>query len=67
MIYLTIYSSEISKDICDLLQITPGRKFEDGRFPELKDDELKWSFLRGVFDGDDNIVDINKSKSPIIL
>jgi hypothetical protein len=53
---LTICSKTWVNDICNLLQIKPGKKSAVVKFPELENDFLKWSFLRGVFDGDGSIM-----------
>jgi deoxyuridine 5'-triphosphate nucleotidohydrolase len=63
MIDLSVFSKQISIDLCQLLKIKPGKKSNTVRFPELKDDNLKWAFLRGYFDGDGTIRHIH-SQSP---
>lgn len=65
MIDLTINSKKIVKDCCDYLKINPGKKSYKIRFPELRTDELKWSFLRGYFDGDGGITtEFSKERYP---
>jgi len=51
----TINSKIMVSDICRLLQINPGNKSRNVQFPDLLTDELKWSFLRGYFDGNGTI------------
>jgi dUTP pyrophosphatase len=50
----SINSQEICMDICRHLQINPGKKSHVVRFPDLND-ELRWVFLRGYFDGDGTV------------
>lgn len=52
---LTINSIQISKDVCQLLNITPGKKSHSVCFPTTIPDDLKWHFIRGLFDGDGHI------------
>ena len=61
MIRLTINSKTISEDVCKLLNIVPGKKFDIVNFPDLESDFLKWSFLRGLFDGDGSIHNISET------
>jgi hypothetical protein len=56
-----VNSQKISKDLCTLLKISPGKKDATVCLPDLRDD-LKWSFLRGYFDGDGSVNDINITK-----
>lgn len=49
---LSISSSTISSDVCKWLNILPQKKSDVVCFPELETNELKWHFLRGLFDGD---------------
>jgi dUTP pyrophosphatase len=59
LLNLSISSMTISSDVCKLLNILPKKKSHLVNFPELKSDELKWSFLRGFFDGDGTIHNIS--------
>jgi len=43
-------------DVCRLLKVNPGKKSHTVSFPDLETDDLKWHFLRGLFDGDGCIV-----------
>lgn len=52
---LKFYSKKMCEDIFNLLSINVGKKSKIVQFPELKTQELKWRFLRGMFDGDGNI------------
>ena len=61
----TISSKTISNDVCKLLNILPEKKSHIVDFPNLENDELKWSFLRGYFDGDGTIHNITETcRSP---
>lgn len=62
-VILRICSIEMMNDICNLLQIKPGKKSNLVCFPELNDDALGWAFLRGYFDGDGNIHKITEHHS----
>jgi|HubBroStandDraft_5_1064220.scaffolds.fasta_scaffold144936_2 hypothetical protein len=59
-------SIKISKDLCHLLKIKPGKKSDIVRLPEL-DEKYLWHFIRGYFDGDGTVNDPNKTckKYPI--
>lgn len=59
MVKLSISSKTISSDVCILLNISPQKKSHTINFPNLETDDLKWSFLRGFFDGDGSIRCIN--------
>jgi deoxyuridine 5'-triphosphate nucleotidohydrolase len=52
---LTINSKKIVNDVCQHLKIVPGTKAFSVRFPESLNENLKWAFLRGYFEGDGNI------------
>lgn len=62
-VYLSFYSSEITKDICNLLNISFNKNSNDTCFPELKEDELNWVFLRGLFEGNGDITNLDKNNS----
>lgn len=55
MISLKICSEQICLDICNHLNINPGKKSDIVDFPQLATDELKLNFIRGYFDGDGSI------------
>lgn len=55
MIQLTVNSQSIAYSLIKLLQINFGKKSDKVRFPNLANNELKWTFLRGYFDGDGTI------------
>lgn len=55
----SINSKTISNDVCKLLNIKPEKKSHIVCFPDLENDELKWVFLRGLFDGDGSIRNID--------
>lgn len=61
MVYLRISSKTISEDICSRLNIRPGKKSHTVKFPNLESQELKLSFIRGFFDGDGSIHNIDES------
>lgn len=61
---ISICSKEIADDVCNILKINKGAKSSIVEFPDLKNDELKWAFIRGLFDGDGTVADISKSNSP---
>lgn len=60
---LRICSKQITEDVCSLLKIEPGKKSHTVQFPELNSDELKWCFVRGLFDADGCVVSPSKSVS----
>ena len=65
LVGFSISSQTISNDVCDLLNILPEKKSYVVCFPELESDELKWCFLRGLFDGDGGISNISETnRSP---
>lgn len=65
MVSLTISSKTIVNDICELLNILPEKKSDIVCFPNLENDDLKWAFLRGFFDGDGSISNITEEcRSP---
>lgn len=65
LLSLSINSTTISNDICNLLNILPEKKSHIICFPELGSEELKWSFLRGFFDGDGSVSSITEEcRSP---
>lgn len=62
-ILLQISSKQCVIDICNHLQIIPGKKSDKVRLPKLTE-ELTWVFLRGYFDGDGNIRNYNLKPTP---
>jgi len=48
---LHIYSKKIQTDVCNMLNLEPGKKSDKIRLPKIKD-ELKWHFIRGLMDSD---------------
>ncbi len=54
-IILKICSMEMVSDICNILNIKPGKKCDVVDFPKLANDKLSWAFLRGMVDGDGHI------------
>lgn len=64
MIGFSINSREIVEDVCKLLKIERGKKFDSVQFPELETEELKYSFLRGYFDGDGHVSNSQKKATP---
>lgn len=63
LVSLSISSETISTDVCELLNIIPGKKSDKISFPNLDNDLLKWAFLRGFFDGDGSIRTISDTHS----
>ena len=56
MVKLSVCSSEISKDLCSIFNISAGKKSHVINFPDFEDNEmLMLSFVRGFFDGDGSI------------
>lgn len=65
IISFSINSETISSDVCALLNILPQKKSDVICFPNLDTEELKWAFLRGFFDGDGSIHNIDENhRSP---
>jgi deoxyuridine 5'-triphosphate nucleotidohydrolase len=58
LVGFSINSSQIAADVCRLLDIKPGKKDAVISFPTLDSEELRWAFLRGVFDGDGSITSV---------
>jgi deoxyuridine 5'-triphosphate nucleotidohydrolase len=63
---LSISSRAVVEDVCRHLGVRPGRKSRCVRFPQLGDDELKWAFLRGFFDGDGSVSTPRSRRAPRI-
>lgn len=61
LVSLSINSKTISDHVCKLLNISHGKKSHSVCFPNLYTDELKWSFLRGFFDGDGTVRNISET------
>ena len=51
----TINSKEISTSLCQWFGISPGQEAALVDFPDLSGDELKWIFIRGLFDANGSI------------
>ncbi len=59
-IYIQVFSMEMSEDLCKLLKLDfkeNGSRKKDNivQFPDLETDDLRWTFLRGYFDGDGSV------------
>lgn len=63
MISLTIVSTQMSKDIINHLGIEYDKKDSKTSIPEFSED-LKWSFIRGYFDGN-GCITIRKTRVPL--
>jgi dUTP pyrophosphatase len=63
LVGITICSEQISWDLYKHLQISPSKKSSAIMFPHHLDDNLKWDFVRGFFDGDGGISSIYSRKS----
>ena len=59
---LSISSNKIVSDVCGLLDIIPGKKSHTVKFPTSIPDNLKWHFIRGLFDGDGSIRKIQEHR-----
>lgn len=57
---LRFHSKTMVTDICNVLNISPGKKSDKINFPKLEK-ELGWLFLRGYFDGDGSIKKIDET------
>lgn len=64
LVYFDINSKKMCQDVCTYLGITRGRKCDSVQFPNLANDDLLWSFIRGYFDGDGSIRDYDTSSTP---
>ncbi len=62
MISLVVSSKQIANNLCNHLNILPGKKSKTVGFPEHIDASLKLSFIRGLFDGDGCIPNPQSSK-----
>ncbi len=59
----TINSVKIVKNICNWLNIVPGKKSFTVNFPYLLSENLKRHFIRGFFDGDGHVTIISKNNT----
>ena len=64
MVVLTLNSKKMCDDVCNWLKVSRGKKSDLIKFPNLSNDNLKWAFLRGFFDGDGHIRNIYKKSTP---
>lgn len=60
---LVINSNKCAVDVCNILQISFGKKDKIVKMPKLANEELQWAFIRGYFDGDGSIISPCKSKT----
>ena len=60
---LSICSTTMVQDICNLLKIKPGKKHDKIKMPNLSE-QLTWHFIRGFFDGDGSI---KKKKNKVYI
>lgn len=49
-------SKQITQDVCKWLKIQPGDKSQIVQMPDLETEDLKWHFVRGLFDADGHTV-----------
>lgn len=63
IVNLTICSSKMKDDVCNLLTITPGKKDTVVRLPKI-DTLLIRHFIRGYFDGDGTIRKVQSGRIP---
>ena len=61
---LVIDSRAIVQDACRHLRIQPGSGSREVDFPELGSEELRWAFLRGVFDAGGSICPSGRDDAP---
>lgn len=61
---LSICSKTMQERACALLHIQAGDKSQIVDFPNLDTDDLRWAFIRGLFDGDGGINDIGTTRTP---
>lgn len=62
---VSVSSKQLIKDLCYHLRISPGKKSDKITLPNLNSDDLKWAFIRGLFDTDGSVSNIyKKQKSP---
>ena len=59
LIGFCICSKKICEDVCSYLQINPGKKSDTVQLPKLSE-ELTWTFIRGLFDGDGSVRKLTK-------
>ncbi len=59
LVGITINSRRIVSDVCRWLQILPRKKSGIVGMPALGTDNLRWAFVRGVFDGDGSIASVD--------
>ena len=64
MIPLIINSKKICQDVRKHLKIKRETKNDIIKFPDLKSDELKWAFIRGLFDGNGHVQDPTETNTP---
>lgn len=64
LVGIQICSRRIVDDVCRWLDIQSGKKSATVGFPQLHDDQLKWAFLRGYFDGDGSVVAPTQARGP---
>jgi hypothetical protein len=65
MCKFSVNSQQISIDLCNYLEINPGKKSYTVNFPLLENYNLKRLFLRGYFEGDGCVATQNtKAKVP---
>lgn len=62
MITLNLCSQKMSHDICKHLNIGFGKKSHTVKMPRFTNDDLRWAFIRGYFDGDGSVSDPNKNQ-----
>lgn len=66
MAKFSINSQEISKDLCKIFSINPGKKSDTINFPINLEQKFLWNFLRGYFDGDGCITNVSNKVIPKI-
>lgn len=60
---ISFCSKNMANDICKHLKISPGKKSDIVRFPDVLDN-FGWHFLRGYIEGDGSISKVSKTRYP---
>ena len=63
IVCFSVSSQKIVSDVCSWLGISAGEKSNLVAFPKLSDDSLKWAFLRGYFDSDGSVAEVDEEKN----
>jgi len=58
LVALSFSSKQIVSDVCAALDVRPGKKSATLGFPHSLSPEMKWAYIRGVFDGDGSVTSV---------